>query len=85
MLIIDKILPHIPSTNMQVSKEYLVTLFDFKAVTDTEYFIELKNSNNSVAILNATDFPNEQSIYFQVSGIEKLWENIKNYLPKIMV
>ena len=55
MLIIDKILPHIPSTNMQVSKEYLVTLFDFKAVTDTEYFIELKNSNNSHRTISVTE------------------------------
>jgi len=78
MLNIVKIIPHIPSTDMLVTKEFFINLFGFKVVSDSDNFIMLNNNEYSLGILKALSDPTEQSVYIQVSEIEKIWAHLKD-------
>lgn len=80
MINIEKIIPHIPSKNLKVTQEFFVANFEFIAVVETEYFIELKNTSFTLGLLKVNGKLNEQSIYIQVGDIEALWKNIKSNL-----
>jgi len=82
MINIVKIIPHIPSTDMEVTKEFFINLFGFKVVTDSGSFITLNNNEYTLGILKALSDPNEQSVYIQVSEIEKLWANLKDKINR---
>lgn len=82
MLNIVKVIPHIPSTDMEVTKQFFINLFGFKVVTDSDNFITLNNNEYSLGILKALNDPTEQSVYIQVTEIEKLWENLKDKINK---
>lgn len=75
---IEKIIPHIPSKNLRTTQKFFVENFEFISVVDTEYFIELRNTNYTLGLLKANGKLNAQSIYIQVKDIDTLWENIKS-------
>lgn len=83
MIKIEKIIPHIPTTDMKVTQKFFVSYFEFHAVVETEYFVELNNNNFTLGLLKANGKPNEQSIYIQVCDIEKLWENLKSSIMNL--
>jgi len=78
MIKIEKIIPHIPTTDMKVTQKFFVSYFEFHAVVETEYFVELNNNNFTLGLLKADSKLNEQSIYIQVCDIEKLWKSLKS-------
>lgn len=45
-------------------------------------FITLNNDGYTLVIVKSTSQPNEQSVYFQVSGIDELWEDLKDKIEK---
>ncbi len=82
MLNIVKIIPHIPSTDLNITKEFFINLFGFKVVTDSENFITLNNNQYTLGILKSLSEPTEQSVYIQVSEIEKLWAHLKGEITQ---
>jgi len=77
MISIDKVISHIPTNDLRVTQEFFVTNFEFTTIVETDNYIELKNSSFTLGLLVAGKKINGQSIYFQVSNIESVWQNIK--------
>ena len=77
---IKHIVPHIPSTDPEVTKAFLIEMLDMTVIVASEQYVELDRDGAVIGILSSDEEPNEQSIAIEVSNLEKLWEDKKTYL-----
>ena len=77
---LEKIIPHIPSKDMQETIDFMVDVFVFEASAQIETYIELRSGNNVLGVLSSQGEPNQQSIYLQVGDVDTLWAGIE---PKL--
>ena len=83
MINIEKMIPHIPSVNMNHTTDFFIDLFEFKLNTKTDYFVELTNNAYSIGLLKTENLQNQQSIYVQVSDINDLWNKVKDKIAPL--
>ena len=72
--------PHIPSTNLDLTADFLVRVFSFEIRLKNEAYVELGMDNLVIGLLAADSEPNQQSFAIEVEGIEELWSTQKDYL-----
>jgi len=80
---LEKIIPHIPSRNIETTVNFLFEIFGFTAQSQMEFYCELTSRDNTLGILKSEDEPNQQSIYLQVSDVDNLWTKIGTQLRKV--
>ena len=79
---IKSICPHIPSTQPEITKAFLIELFGMTEIISSDQYIELLSNGSTVGILACETQPNEQSLAVEVSDIEALWKEKRVYLEQ---
>jgi len=82
MVLIDKVVPHIPSQNMEESIDFMVNIFGFQSIPHSESYTELRAGNQVIGILKAQGKPNQQSLYLHVKDVDEFWSKTKTSLEK---
>ena len=77
---LERVIPHIPSTDMVKTINFMVDVFRFKSSSQIETYSELRSGNNVLGVLSSQGEPNQQSIYLQVQDVDALWDSIE---PKL--
>lgn len=80
---ISKVIPHIPSEDMEKTCSFLTTLFELERHEISEVYIELSAEQTMLGVLSSHGTPNEQSIYIRVSDLEVVWSRVKGELVGI--
>ncbi len=80
---LERIIPHIPSKNMEKTIEFMSDVFGFKASSHTEFYSELSSGNKVLGILASHGEPNQQSIYLQIADIDTLWASVEPKLKNV--
>tara|TARA_X000000950_G_scaffold193083_1_gene232824 strand:- start:2089 stop:2442 length:354 start_codon:yes stop_codon:yes gene_type:complete len=74
MKTMKKLSPMIPSTNMGMTKDFLVQSLGFSVVMDTpDYIITTIEGNDLHVVPSLSESPNEVSIYLEVYDVEEAW------------
>jgi hypothetical protein len=74
--------PMIPSYDVRATRLFFKDLFEFSDVRDEDNYVIMQKDNCMIHILNAGDI-GEMEFYLAVSGIDELWNNIKDKLTGI--
>lgn len=79
---IKEIRPHIPSDDVDFTKEFFINIFAFDVLIDRENFVQLIKNDLKIDIVKSHGIPNGQSIYIELDEIEQLWDNVKEPLSR---
>ncbi len=74
---LERIIPHIPSQNLDETIAFFTDILGFKVISQNEAYSELSLNNKEIFILASEGKPNQQSIYLQVSDIDELWNMVE--------
>jgi len=83
MVKVKKVIPHIPSVNIQKTVEFMAGIFDTTSEAQSELYSEIYLDGNTIGILAAQGEPNQQSVYLQVDDVDTIWEDKKIELERI--
>jgi|GEM_PF-2329186 len=70
---LQRVIPHIPSKDVDATVEFLVGLFDFDVRKYSSSYTELSLGDNLIGILDSEGEPNQQSLYLRVADVDELW------------
>jgi hypothetical protein len=77
---VRNVIPHVPSTDPQITRDFFTEVFGFEILYETADYIELGAGNCLVGVLRAQGQPNQQSIYIRVNAIDALWQRRREVL-----
>ena len=80
---VEKIIAHIPTQDVEATAQFMFNCFDFEHVPHTSEYSELVNQDQTLGLLLMDTKPNQQSLYFRVSGVDSLWAKIEPLLDGV--
>jgi hypothetical protein len=75
--------PMIPSFKIEKTASFFKELLDFRVRRDDKTYIILEKDNLTIHILKAGSDIGEMEFYFEVDGIDKMWDGIKDKLEGV--
>ena len=82
-MVVRSVTPHIPSSDVQLTRDFFVDVFGFKTLLERPEFIELGNGAWLLGIVPSTGTPNQQSVYLEVQNLDELWQAQSGLLAQL--
>lgn len=83
MVKVEKVIPHIPSVNIQKTVEFMASIFGTTSEAQSELYSEVYLDGNTIGVLASQGEPNQQSVYLQVDDVDAIWEDKQSELEAI--